>query len=427
MNDSARIVAPHIFEGDWLSASELREITPQVLADRVRSLLPLIEANAQQAEQQRFPVDEVIAALRKSGVFYHFVPKQFGGLEFGIVDFVNICLPLGEACMSTAWVTSFYVQHNFLACQLPAQGQAEVFGSRPYTTAPGTAAPPATATSVDGGYRVSGRIKYASGVMHGDWVQIVANAERPDGDPMMLYCMLPIEEVTVLDTWFVDGLAGTGSNDIVLDDVFIPEHRTVDFEEMRAGRGAGGKLHENLIYRAPVDVLLNISSSMPAIATARKSVADFSDQIKKKASLGPTGERVIKLASQVRLAEAELDVYTAEMLLRLAAEETERLTLNGHEFTGEERIRIRSRIAHAVHLSRKAVQTIFEGSGSSAHLLDNPLQRRVRDVSMLASHAVYDRDASLELWGKVLSLAASADTFKHHSAGQVNPARSDDS
>ena len=129
--------------GDWLSGAELAEITPAELIRRARALKPLLAAHALEAERLRRPVDEVIQALRDSGVFYHFVPRSYGGLEFDIDTFIDAMLVLGEGCASTAWVTSFCVEHNWMFSQFPKALQDETFGSAfPYVIAPGVTNPP---------------------------------------------------------------------------------------------------------------------------------------------------------------------------------------------------------------------------------------------------------------------------------------------
>ena len=412
-------IQPHTGHNDWLSPDELKQLTPEKLIDRVKGIKGFIAVHAMECERLRHPVDSVMQAIRKTGVFYHFVPKKYGGLEYDLLNFIDVGLAIAEGCASTAWVTCFCIEHNFLAAQLPAQGQNEIFGAFPYTIAVGSAAPPASAVRVAGGFRVTGHLKYASGVVHSDWMQLVASVKSESGASSAHFMMLPIQEVTIVDTWLVDGLAGTGSNDVVLDDVFVPAYRSVDFEELRAGRGHGGELYDNPLYRIPVDILLNVSSSIPAIGTALATVAAFRERVIEKAPIGPEGKTVPKLTSQMRLAEAELAAHTAAMLLREAARNTQESVLAGRRLTNEERVKTRSRIAYAVDLARRSVRIIFEGAGSSAHALSNPIQRAMRDVNMIASHAVYDKDTMLELWGKVLTGTASPEVFKHHSRGQA--------
>ena len=106
------------------------------LVARMVALQPLVAARARHAEQQRRLDDDVLAALHDSGVFRHFVPRRYGGLQLGVVDFVDVVLPLGEACASTAWVTSFLMEHNLILSLFPERTQDEVFAAQPYVMGP---------------------------------------------------------------------------------------------------------------------------------------------------------------------------------------------------------------------------------------------------------------------------------------------------
>ena len=101
------------------------------------ALLPFVADHAAEGEAARKPVDEVMDRLHATGVFRHFVPRRYGGLEFGVMDFVDEMLPLGEACASTAWVTVFCMEHNLLVSLYPEAVQDEIFGNQPYVMAPG--------------------------------------------------------------------------------------------------------------------------------------------------------------------------------------------------------------------------------------------------------------------------------------------------
>ena len=156
----------------------------QLLAD-IESLLPMVEAHADQAEAERKPVDSVMQAIEDTGIYRYFVPQRFGGYEFGMETFMKIGVALGGACTSTAWVVTFCMEHNWLLALFNQQAQDDVFGKQPYMIAPGALAPKGMATPVDGGYRVSGRWEWGTGVMHADWIMVgaltpVEGRDRPD-------------------------------------------------------------------------------------------------------------------------------------------------------------------------------------------------------------------------------------------------------
>lgn len=387
---------------DWLSRAELDALTPQILVARTHALRPLLAAHAREAEQNRRPVPAVWNAIRKSGVFYHFVPKRYGGLEFDINSFIDVMLPLGEGCSSTAWVTSFCIEHNWMLSQFPEEAQAEIFGAHPYIIAPGVTQPPGKVVRVKGGYRLSGRWKWGTGVMNADWV--LASGLDPDSGstPSVLFFAMPVSDARIMDTWYVDGMVGTGSNDIVVEDVFVPAHRVLDFGHMREGRAPGSLLHDNPIYKMPMLPFLAITAAIPAVSTAYGAVNHFRTMLSERFILGTDQKQGEKPAAQMRLAEADILARTAELLLREVGRENIKLGAMGHPANLKDRIRLRAQVAYAMELSRKAVRIICEASGSSAHALKSPIQRALRDINVMSSHVVYDMDMSRELHGRAL-------------------------
>jgi len=388
--------------GDWLGGAELAVLTPAELIRRTRALKPLLAAHALEAERLRRPVDEVIQALRDSGVFYHFVPKSYGGLEFDIDTFIDAMLPLGEGCASTAWVTSFCVEHNWMLSQFPKALQDETFGSAfPYVIAPGVTNPPGVASPVEGGYRLTGHWGFGTGVMHADWV-LAAGVVPGEKPPRVLFCALAAGDVEVIDTWRVDGMIGTGSNDIVVRDVFVPTHRTLNMAEMREGRAPGSQLHSNPIYRMPMLPFLALTAAIPAVGVARSAVSYFRDRMRERVSFGTDLKQAEKPAAQMRLAHADILTQTAELMLRAVGRENVELGRRGEATNVEARVALRAKVAHAMRMCREAVGIVCEASGASAHALDNPLQRALRDVNVMSSHVVYDLDLANEQHGRAM-------------------------
>ncbi|HVT25460.1 MAG TPA: acyl-CoA dehydrogenase family protein [Rhizomicrobium sp.] len=373
-----------------------------MLVERTTALKPLLAGHTREAERLRRPVNEAWNAIRRAGVFYHFVPKRYGGLEFDVETFVNAMLPLGEGCSSTGWVTSFCVEHNWMMSQFPEEAQAEIFGQYPYIIAPGVTQPPGKVTKVSGGYRLTGHWKWGTGVMHADWV--LATGLDPDGgsSPAVLFFVLPVSDVRILDTWHVDGMIGTGSNDIVIEDAFIPGHRVLNFGHMREGRAPGALLHDNPIYKMPMLPFLALTAALPAVATARAAVEHFRARLAERVVFGTELKQAEKPAAQMRLALADVKTRTAELLVRDAGRKNVALGQSGKLAEVEERISLRIQIAYAMDLCRTAIRLACEASGSSAHFLDNPLQRALRDINVMSSHVVYDLDGASELHGRAL-------------------------
>lgn len=389
--------------GDYLSADELAKLTPAELNRRVRELVPLIARHAGEAERLRRPVDEVWQALRSSGFFYQFVPKRFGGMETDFDSFIDVGLAIAEVDASTAWVATFCAEHNWWLSHFPMETQEKLWGGDfPYIIAPVVSAPPGVAKPVEGGFVVSGRWKWGTGVMHADWIVVNTLVMEEGKPPYPMMVLLPAEDAEVLDTWHVDGMAGTGSNDIAIKDLFVPTAHTVP-NLTRSGRAPGSRDYENPIYAVPMLPFLAMSAAIPAVGAARGMVRDFKERLAGHVRLGSVSSQGEKPAAQIRLAKADLIVRNAELLIRDAGRRLlEEIAPLQEPDQTPPRMAVRAQIAYAVSLCRDAAMLLAEGAGSGVHMLDNPFQRALRDIIVVSTHVVFDVDAAYELHGRGL-------------------------
>jgi alkylation response protein AidB-like acyl-CoA dehydrogenase len=389
--------------GDFLSAKALAELTPDLLMQRMKDLAPRIAAAAQEAERLRRPVDEIWNALRAAGYFYQFVPKAFGGLEVTTDQFIDISLPIAEACPSTGWAASFCAEHNWFLAHFPEETQQALFGGDyPYVVAPVVSAPPGKAVRVPGGYQISAHWKWGTGVMHADWIVGSALLMDDEGPPRLLSCLLPAQDAQVLDTWRVAGMVGTGSNDIVVQDLFVPQARTARFDLIAAGRGPGSRGYANPIYSMPMLPFLAMTAAISAVGAARCALGAYRERLAGHVRMGGLSSQSDKPAAQMRLGRASTMIDTAEDIIRKVGRDN--VAASALEGAGQvaERLRTRAQVAYAVSICREAVALLAESAGSSAQMLDQPFQRSVRDLNVLSSHVVFDVDTANELHGRSL-------------------------
>jgi alkylation response protein AidB-like acyl-CoA dehydrogenase len=380
----------------------MNELTAEAveILERVRALVPALAADAAEAERLRRPTDAQIHALEQAGVFRMMVPRCHGGLELDLDAFVEVGLALAEADVSIAWVTTFCIEHNWMLCQFPESFQKSLYASgTSWILAPGAISPTGTATPVEGGYRLTGRWKWGTGVMHSSWVIIGAVVDVEAGPASMKFLALPIEDVTVEDTWYVDGMVGTGSNDMVIEDAFVSEERSVSIPDMVVGQAHGARLHEGPLYRTPMMPILMLAASMPIVGHARAVARGFRERLEGHVRLNAPEGRATRPAAQMRLAQATIDAHQAELLLREVAAEVMALRRDAELV---DRARWAASITHAVHQARSVIQDVAGASGASAHFLDQPLQRAARDVNVASCHIAFDHDAQRELYGKLL-------------------------
>lgn len=253
-------------------ASAPRDAIHRELVARAKALAPLLAEQAAEAERIRKPTDEVIRAIADAEIFKLMVPRCYGGFELDMDAFFDVVVARAEGDASMSWVAAFYIEHNWILCLFPEAFQRELYAERSYVLAPGMVSPSGRATKdSNAGFRLSGRWQWATGVMHSDWVIAGALIEPTEGTPDFRWFALPQEEIRIEDSWYVDGMVGTGSNDVVIQDAHVPAERTVSMVDMTNGRAPGSRLHTGPLYRTPMVPLLATAAALPALGQARNS------------------------------------------------------------------------------------------------------------------------------------------------------------
>lgn len=366
------------------------------LLDRIDAILPQIARDWREAETLRRPTDASIAALEETGVFRALVPQKFGGYGIDIEDFVEIGARVGAACVSTAWVTTFYIEHNHLFSLFSEDYQQEVFKNAPYSLMAGTVNPRGRGKPVDGGFAVTGRWPFASGVSHADQVALAGLVE---GDPpgVRQIFMFPIDDVHVLDTWRVAGMSGTGSHDVAVESAFVPHWRMSDPNPPPSD------------YPVPVPPLLPLAAAAPALGGARRALALFRETSRTRKSPMTGVAQAEQPATRSRMALAAMQVRSAERTLMAIAAELTRTARRGAGKSPRDVVvepllaaEMRLETTLAVRACRDAVHSLLEGSGASAHYLDSEIQRIFRDLNVICAHMAFDVEGASEALGKEL-------------------------
>ncbi|MGH0037993.1 MAG: acyl-CoA dehydrogenase family protein [Myxococcota bacterium] len=372
------------------------------LIEAAEKLAPLLRVKAREAELARRPLDEVIDAVRQSGLFSLMVPKCYGGHEADVDTFFEVALTLSRADASMGWLVGFYIEHAYWLCGYPESFQKELFSDRDYVLAPATLnVAGGKAARVDGGYRLAGQWQWGTGVIHADWVLAGALVLEEGAIPLPYFFALPREEVEAVDTWHVAGMCGTGSFDIRIDDVFVPEARTVSMLELVNATGEASRLHAGPLYRTPLLPVLGFAGGLPMLGAAQMARDEYFAQTKAKldASELPAGGADRLQGKPSVAAAASLSIDAAELVFRdvLADVMAQR---NGAPI--ETRITWLTRLGHAVFMCREAVQDICSVTGASGSRLDNPIQRAMRDITTGSNHVIFDRESRYADYGRLL-------------------------
>ena len=184
-------------EGGWLTPAQVAALTPESVRNAIRAIQPMIAAHAGESERLGYPHPAVWDAIRASGFFYHFVPKAYGGCEFGPEDFFLTANLISQACASTGWAATFCCEHNWAGALFPKEAQDRFFAGGRYFIAPLVSTPPAMVTKTEGGYILNAQWKWGSGVMHSDWCMGMALLMDEAGAPAQTITVaVPRDRVT---------------------------------------------------------------------------------------------------------------------------------------------------------------------------------------------------------------------------------------
>jgi alkylation response protein AidB-like acyl-CoA dehydrogenase len=378
--------------------------SPDELIARARAMVPEIRALAEETERNRNLFPHIVEKIRAAELLRTCRPAMFGGFEHDGELALRIAMTISAGCASTGWTVNGAVSNGLSLAHWSIEAQREIWGDGgdPFTFA--CFAPTGTAVPVAGGYRLSGRWSFASGCDISAWGKLGAMIQQPDRPPKGAFFLLPTGDYEVIDTWFVCGLSGTGSKDILVEDVFVPAHRVLKFADTRAGAGPGARHHDNPIYRIPLLMLGASMLASTAIGAARGALDAYLDMTSGRTTRGALaggGLRMKEFATvQLRLAEAAASVEAAELILLTDMREAMAKLRRGDEITIADRIRARRNQAYVTKLAVQAVEALNASTGGYGLHLDNPVQRAWRDANAVARHVSLNWDAVGTMYGQ---------------------------
>lgn len=254
--------------------SDTQVPTPELLLERARAMVPTLKARAKECTAARNVPAETIAEMREAGFFRILQPKRYGGYEMRPQAFFDVQKTLAEGCMSTGWMYGVIGCHPYELALFPDQAQHEVWGDNPDMLVSSTYQPVGQVTHVEGGFRLSGHWGFSTGSLHSGWVLLGAFCPPHGDQPFeMRTFLLPRSDYTIKeDAWHVFGLQGTGSHDIIVDDVFVPEHRTHRASDGFLCQNPGQEVNEAPLYRLPWAQVFVRSVSTAAFGGAQAAI-----------------------------------------------------------------------------------------------------------------------------------------------------------
>jgi len=374
----------------------------QEILDGIRDLLPAIRERADETERLREVPEQSVKEIEETGFFQILQPKRYGGLE--VEDptvFYQIVKEIAGACGSTAWICSVLGIHPWQVALFPDEAQQVVWGNDPKVRLSSSYAPTGKAIQADGGFKLSGRWSFSSGCAHATWVLLGGLVFNTEGQVVDFRTfMIPRDQYQIEDTWNVVGLAGTGSNDIVVEEIFVPEAFTLSMSETGMCQGPGQEVNTSNLYKLPFHSLFTSCISTPIIGMAQGAYEEHVEMQKKRVRAAYIGEKAsLDPFAAVRIARASSDIDAAWALLMNNLREEMALVEKGEKIPLSLRLKVRRDQVLGTQRAIDAIDSLFEASGARALATGTYLQRAWRDAHAGRVHAANDPERALQMYG----------------------------
>lgn len=371
----------------------------QELIDRARNLAPKLRERAERAERDRHIPQESVDEFIAAGLIHTLQPKRWGGYEHDHGVAFDIAIELGKStCGSSAWCLNYLADHACMLALFPEEAQHDVWSRNKAACIATSAAPTGKVSVAPGGYKLDGRWSWCSGLRHSQWIMIGGLIFREGEDhPDMRLFLVPVSEIKQDDTWYSAGLRGSGSITSVLEDVFVPEHRTVPFSSLREAQSPGSKTNTNPIYRTPFIAVHTYALLGPVLGLARGGYDDYVQWTRQRYLTYTQNAVAQHVPVQMKVAEIAAQIDAAELLARRALA-TARSDYSG--MTMETRTLLRRDLTYAGRMLRDAMDALVRITGASGMMDSNSAQRCWRDVYAICSHVVMNWDVPAENFGR---------------------------
>jgi len=341
------------------------------MIERARRLAPTLAQRAEECERLRRLPDETERDLHAAGLFRIVQPARVGGAELDVEIFIDVCTEIARVCPSTSWNIGNLASHHWMLGYFAPQAQEELWsGSPDVLIATSLVFPAGRGRKVDGGYELSGRWPLSSGVDNSDWNMLAFMVrEREDGPPVdQRFALVHRSQYEIIDTWHAMGLAGTGSKDVAVKGLVVPEHRTITAWDLS---GCAQGAYES------------------TVGAARKRNATTTGL--------PVGA---SQSIQLKVAEAAARIDAAELLMRQACRHAMAAARAGREPLHEDKVRYRRDAFFSVRMCLEAVDILMGVAGSGGLYTSSSMQRLFRDAHAANAHVMFSPDVQGGIFGQ---------------------------
>ena len=364
----------------------------QDLLDTARSFIPLLRKRADDIHAQRIIPADIFSAIREAQLLRVLQPRKFGGLEKSPSLLFDIEMALAEGDMSVGWVYGVLSVSAFHLALFDIRAQEDVWRDNKTAVIASAYTPTGNAKKTADGFRITGRWGFASGCDHCDWIFLGAVAEEEGRTPEARVFLIPRSDFKIVDNWRAHGLQGTGSNDIVVEDLYVPDYRSIVVADRARGKTPGLNAPVSPLYQIPFLQLQFRAISTASIGALLYMLDQFIEANKKRVSALGVKAVCDPLAQQV-CGDATAAIHEMKIILHQNISDMVAKAYAEVELTLAERKLYR---LHATHTPERCCQLaarIFKSSGTGALRTDNPLGRVFADINAARQHAANQFEA----------------------------------
>ncbi|MBA54974.1 MAG: flavin-dependent monooxygenase [Pseudomonadales bacterium] len=366
----------------------LQDVTPELIIQRAKDMIPYLQEQAPRAQAERKIPDETVAKMQEAGFFRVLQPKRWGGYQMDPQVFFEVQMALAEGCMSTAWIYGVIAVHNWQIALFDLQAQEDVWSEDTSVLIASSYMPVGKVEPVDGGFKFSGRWAFSSGCDHCDWVflggVVPPTADNPNPDYRTF--LVPRGDFKVLDTWHTFGLQGTGSNDIVVDDAFVPEYRTHSSLDGFRGTNPGIDSKEVPLYKIPFGQLFPRAVSSSTIGATQGAINAYRDVASKRVGTNSGSKTAEDPHAQMAVSRAQALVDQLKLRLMQSFDHLMADANAGVPTDINQRIQYRYESSAVPEACLAEVLELQKMCGGRAIFTNSPLQRFVLDILAGRAH-----------------------------------------
>ncbi|MEV8594588.1 acyl-CoA dehydrogenase family protein [Streptomyces sp. NPDC052012] len=347
------------------------------VAGAAEGVRDLAARHAADADSSRKLPREVADAVRDAGFARHFVGRAHGGAEGTFAELTRAVVTVARGCASTAWYASLAAYSGRIASHLPEAGRQVVWADGPDAVIATALMPAGRAEKTDGGWRLSGRWGYVSGIDFADWILVCAVVRGAEGPPALRFFALPWGTWTVEPTWDSVGMRATGSHTVTVTDTLVAEPFSFDRQELLTGRNGSS---DRPVHNVPLPAVAGLPFVAPVVGAALGALD--------AAAATVTGRRRTP-AGEVKLVRAAGRIEAARLLVEQNAE-----AADTHRFDRGLLARAERNATTAAEILRESAGQLVALAGTGGLGETHALQRHWRDITSATSHVALQYETS---------------------------------